>query len=231
MLIDDIRKAFKVGDDHTPKVIISGGTDNIHLMRVFEAHGIETHVKDMDENASKAGMTLSPVLFLVNEHQDHIDVDMHLPLQFWSAPINVDESVLESKDTKRITDWIAGFMYGFVSNRTVSAVDIATEKIILGSENTDIFSIANVLKSTRPKVARSELMSQEMDIGSPEEILGLTKVDVANETPVAVSVPLLDKDADARAIQQDIVDKYGMKALKDLLTKTGQPLLVDKKKV
>ncbi len=250
--IDEVKKVFQTPKDHEPRILLVGATDKANFDLVWSQHQMEDVIESMDENASKQGMSYSPVFIVVNEGKGgHLDTEITLPLQAWSSDMRVDESLLQTQNTQRITDWLAGFMEPFCMNNSISAIDIKTGLLIFGDPKGTVFKMDNVMKSIRPKKDKNELMSDAIDIGSVDDILaGQMSVEemdrVSGKTEdlkmkeetlevietVSVTSPDLAKLAEmtARATQQDIVDKYGFKALEDILARTGQTLLVKKPK-
>jgi hypothetical protein len=245
--IDEIKRAFKVPANHDPRVILVGATDKSSFELVWGKHDLDEVTADMDENASKQGMSYSPVFVIVLEGKGgHIDAEIVLPLQSWGADLRLPKALRDSKDLQRITDWLAGFMEPFSMNDTVSGVDVQTGMLLFGDASMTAFNMDNVMKSIRPKRDKSELMNDAINIGTVEEILAgqmtVKEVEKITRKPErgAVSIeeepdvkePDLLKMAEdaARKTQQDILDKYGFKALEELLEKTGKPLLVTKPK-
>lgn len=225
-LTTNIEAMFQIPEGHTPKVIIGGGTNAKNFTGVWKDIAPDEASKDMDENSSKMKLPLSPVLVLLIQGEDgHIDTHISLPLQKWQALMKVEKSVDDTNDMKRITDWCAGFMHGFCASGTIAAYDLATNQVILGEKN-GVFDIESVANEVAPKKEARFLES----IGSADDILkGLFKPEkklmVKDESPKAVEVPI--KNLDAKKQQQDIKDKYGIDALKDMLKRTKKPLLLD----
>lgn len=221
---------FELPAGHTPKVIIGGGTNSKNFVGVWENVAPPEASKDMDENASKIKLPLSPAIVLLVQGEDgHIDTHICLPLQKWQAGMRVEKTVDDTNDIKRITDWCAGFMHSFCASGTIVAYDLATNQVILGEKN-GVFDIEAVANEVAPKKEARTLES----IGSVDDILkGLLtrkpekKLTVKDESPKAVEVPIKNLDTDAKKQQQDIKDKYGIDALKDILGRSGKPLLLD----
>lgn len=275
-LITSIQTMFKVPEGHTPKVLLGGGTEAKMFMKIWDGQIPDETLQKLDEAASVAKLPLNPFLVLLVQGEDgHIHAQTSLPLVKWTAEIHVEDSVSESKELIRITDWCAGFMQSFCANGTVAAYDLLTEMILLGEDNNPAFSIKASVKGVAPQREVRELSSFADDIGNVDEILGqmsskqikkamapielntnpigqdfffdmfkekgslpaqesgsfkeLSKrvLGVKDASPEPVSVPIVNVDAEQRKVQQDIVDKYGMEALKDILSRSKQPLLVD----
>lgn len=254
---DEVKRAFKVAPNHEPRVILVGATDKENFGLVWSRHGLDDETADMDENASKQGMSSSPVFVVISQGTDgHVDAEISLPLQMWSAPLRMEGNLRDSKDLQRITDWLAGFMEPFCMNNSVSALNVQDGKMMFGGDDT-IFNMDEVMKNIRPKREKSELMSDALDIGSVEDILAgqmtVEQIERVGRDARDAKEPLsqhsrlgpsLEEEADeenrrqqdvvkeeqekSRITQQEIVDKYGFKALEELLERTGKELLVPK---
>ena len=255
MFSELIKKLFKVHEGHQARVLIAGATDKEHFENVFVDHGLENVTASMNENASKLGISYSPVFIMLETGKNgHIHANIALPLQSWVEGLDIDESL--GNDLQRVTDWSAGFMGSFSMDSSVSAIAIDTGKVVFGDPDNNMFNIENIMKDIRPKKDKAELMADSMDIGSVEDILGgqLTAEEIETKTMpekkkdmelaeaildqgneikrfVGVMPPVAEQvDKQMQSIQQDISDKYGFSALQELLKKTGQPLLIEKPK-
>lgn len=226
--------AFNVPLNHTPKVMLTGGTDFKNFSKVWADTVPEEKLKDMDENSSKNKVPLHPVMVLIVQGGDgHVHAQISLPLQEWSGDLVLEESVSDSKDLRRLTDWCAGFMEVFCFNGTVAAHDLDKNEVIFG---TDSALITELVSAGKPRRSVPSLES----IGSVEDILGqlgdkeieeMKRIPVKDESPEEVKVPVENKAAEERKKQQEVADKYGFPALKELLEKMKQPLLIEEPKV
>lgn len=238
-----VKGMFKEKEKHTAKVLIIGGTDQTNFEAVWSKHDIEEYTSDMDANASKNRMVVSPVAVLLEEGEGgYIDARITLPLQGWVSDLRIEPSIEESKDLQRITDWVAGFMEVFCMNSTITGLDISTGAYVFSDEKHSVLKLDDILK--RPKKDKGDLMMDDQGIGSVEDILSgqLTQKEIDTfvqgkpEASVeAVEVPVAQEEAGSthtamRATQEEIVAKYGYQALKDLVARTGQPLLIKKSK-
>lgn len=172
--IDEVQKFFQTPKGHTAKVIIVGATDKEHFKPFWEKEGLEDEMEDMDENASKLGMSYAPIFVVLNQSDKdkHIDAELIVPLQNFHAGLRIEKTILESKDIQRISDWSAGFLEIFCMNNSISALDILTGALLVGDSDGTQFKMDNVMRSIRGKKEKSELLGDAMDIGSVDEILG-----------------------------------------------------------
>lgn len=247
-LSQHIATLFEISEGHTAKVVICGGTDLKTFQPSMQRMLPEELLKEMDENTSRLGLSLHPVLATLMQGTDgHVHVNMALPLQKWSADMVIEPSVLESKGLSRITDWVAGFMEVFCMNDSISAYDLETEQMMIGSKN-GVYNLPDIIKDIVPK---RELPAMD-SAGSVEEILGqmsneeieavteegANKAAYIEKTEAVVERIIKSKDINEqdkemvlKKTQQAVMKKYGYAALVELATKMGQPLLVKEPKV
>lgn len=253
---EKIQKMFDTPKDHTPIVTLVGSTDQQNFKVFWEKAGLEDVMDDMDANASKAGMPQSPVFITIVAGKDgHMHAQINIPLQQWSAGLHVDDYIEDTNNVQRITDWIAGFMETFSANGSVHAVDLRDGKTVFGS---DTSRVEDMVRALSPKKEKSELMSDSLSIGSVDDILNgqmsmeeikdvekpdvtLDKAEAALKAssvieaaaqkapPVVVKLVKEVNDKDDKKVQEEILEKFGEKALKDLLARTKRPLLVQLK--
>lgn len=242
----EVEAMFEVPEGHTPKVLLGGGTNHKHFVKVWDSMVEEKVYKDMDNNASRLGLSLSPALVLIVQGDDgHVHALISLPLQKWQGNMRIHESIEESKDLRRTMDWCAGFMEVFCMNDTVTAVDLATDKVIFGDSSDIAFSIEGMVKDVRPK--KDVRGTSGLDIGSVDDILGqlsrpqIEKFQTKKSTKSAVKetkekytrLPVKEEDSEesklekTRKEQQKIVDKYGFQALKEMMDRMKLPILIE----
>lgn len=235
----EMNAMFDVPDGHTPKVLLAGGTEQDKFTRVWQEIP-EDKLKDMDTNSSRLHLPVHPVFVLIYIGEDaHVHASISLPLQDLQEELHIEESILETKDLKRITDWVAGFMEAFCMNDTVTAIDLVTEQPIIGGKN-PAFSMQGLMKDIRPpKDMRLEsigdvddILNGQLNAKEIEEIRhpspeGLLKKAKAVEMK---SIPVVEEDPNIllKKQQQEVVDKYGWKALEEMTKKMKQPILIEK---
>lgn len=234
---------FEIPEGHTPVVLIGGGTEESKFSRCFEESTGDKATNDMDANTSRAGMPLHPVLVLIVKGKNgHLHALMNLPLQKWDSPLVIEDSIEESRDVRRVTDWVAGFMHTFCANDTISAIDLITNAVLIGKEST---ALEVMVRGTRPTkdmrlesigsvddILNGQLGKEEIEAmtNKPEEgaIASLERLLVEDKTPELVQVPIINKDEEMRAQQQEIVDKYGWQALVDITKRMKTKILIKK---
>lgn len=236
MRTGEVEAMFDVPEGHTAKVIIGGGTNFENFNATWHALIPEKILKDMNENATRANLPFSPVLILLAEGADgHIDASISLPLQKWAEGLSVEPSIYETNDLRRITDWCAGFLHSFCATGSVNSRDLITNQLDIGKE-TGVFDMESAITASAPKREARILES----IGDVDEILGqldtkgieeMKRLPVKDESPEEVPVSIEKPQDKLRQTQQNIVEKYGFKALQDMLSRTKQPLLIDEPKV
>lgn len=240
---------FEIPENHVPYVLLAGGTNQKHFKRLWEPMVDEKVYKDMDNNSSRLGLPFHPVLVLIIGGTDgHLHSLVSLPLQKWQDGLRVEETVESSKNIQRVTDWVAGFMETFCMNNSISAVQLDTGKVTLGNPDDAAFSVEGILKDIRPKKDVRGL-GMSGSIGSVDEILDqmskpqiekftkkpkkteAEKIDIVEKM---IRLPVKDindaaeaKKAKTKKEQQEIVDKYGFKALKDMTKRLKVPIVVD----
>lgn len=244
---------FDTAEGHTPIVTLVGSTSQENFKVFWEKAELEDVMDDMDANASKAGMEYSPIFItLVAGTDGHLHAQINVPLQSWNSGLRIDESLAETKNVPRITDWVAGFMETFSANDSVHAIDLRTGALMFG---TDKNHVENMVRALSPKKEKSELMNDSMSIGSVDDILNgqmsvedIKEIEKPNVTlekaeasfkaselleTITKGIPVEQAELveeintrDDKKIQQDILDKFGEQALMDLLKRTKRPLLV-----
>lgn len=243
-MTSEIQAMFEIPEGHTPKVLLGGGTDHKNFKKVWDSMVEEKVYKDMDNNSSRLGLPMHPVLILIVQGEDgHTHAFISLPLQKWQAPIRIQDTIEESKDLRRTTDWCAGFMEVFCMNDTVSAVDLVTNVVVFGDKE-GTFGIEGIVKAVRPK--KDVRGTGGLDIGSADDILGqLSKPQIekfqkkTKKEPKIVlkekltRVPVKDESEAAkvektRKEQQDIVDKFGYDSLKEMSKRMKFAIVIDK---
>lgn len=238
----EIEAMFEIPKDHTPKVLLGGGTDHKNFSKAWADMVDEKIYKDMDGNSSRLGLPLHPVLVLIVQGGDgHIHALISLPLQKWQAPLRVNGTIEESKDLRRVMDYCAGFLEVFCMNDTVTAVDLATNIVVIGDPNDGAFGLEGIIKEVRPKKDVRTLDS----IGDADDILGqLSKPQIEkfqkkvkkepkivikeklSRIPVKEEKPEEDKLEKTKKEQQAIVKKYGFSALKEMSERMKFEILV-----
>lgn len=234
-----IEGMFTIKEGHTPKILIGGGTNHQHFAPFWENAIGDKKLKDMDSNASRMGLPLSPLLVLLVQGEDnHIDAILSLPLQKWQGDLALDATIEATNDLKRITDWCAGFLDVFCMDNTVSAVDLATNKPFYGDPEKSPFGIEKVYQSTREDVRGTG----GLDIGSVDEILGqvsqsktekVMRTKKAEKKEIVEEPKIVEVKKEKKDIlkeQQEIVKKYGYAALKEMADRMNMPILVQEPK-
>jgi hypothetical protein len=227
----ELKTMFKIPEGHEPVALIIGGTEEEKFTRQFDDKIEDSALKDMDVHSSQAGLATHPVMVVVIKGENgHLHSIMNLPLQNWQSGMVVEDAIEDSKDIRRVTDWVAGFMHAFCANETISAIDLTTgDKLIEGAD------MDSVVKSVRPK---REIRLDS--IGSVEDILAgqITKeeakqIPVVDESPEEVEVPIIDVEAEKqekmRREQAEIVEKFGWDALKEMSKRMNFPIVIKKK--
>lgn len=242
----ELNAMFKVPEGHVPVAIISGGTDHAHFHKVWSGMMDEDIYKDMDGNASKRSMPLSPVMMLVIQSEDdkHLHTLVSLPLQDFQEGMRVEETIENSKSIQRVADWCAGFMETFCVNDSVMALDIVNQTVLVGDSATSVMSIEASIKGVRPQREVRGLES----IGDVDDILGqlskpqiekfVTKKAMKKEKPEEMkTIPVVEEKEETLTDglekmlkeQEAIVKKYGYKALEDMAARMNMPILVKDK--
>lgn len=210
-----INSLVSLPDGFTPRVVVAGGTREREFKAVFNGM-LPLEVTDMmDENASKVGLPFSPVMVIISEHTSGVvDAHMIVPLQKFSEPMRIEKSVL-SGGTQRVMDYVAGLMSSFCKTESLVANDVTTGQVLMG--DTAVIEVNEMLNVVTPKESRK--ITEEMYIGDPDEIL--KGLEIPQE-------PKVDPDIEIRKTQQEVVDKYGWKALEELSKQMKQKILIDK---
>jgi hypothetical protein len=234
----EIEAMFEVPEGHTPKVLIGGGTNHKNFAKVWDSMVEEKVYKDMDNNSSRLGLPLHPVLVLLIQGDDgHIHALISLPLQKWDAPMRIESTIDASNDLRRVMDWCAGFMEVFCMNDSISAVDLTTNTVVLGDPKAS-YGIEGVMSEIRPK--KDVRGTAGLDIGSVDDILGQLskpqiekfqkKVKKEPATEKVTRIPVKEEvkeEVRMKAQQQEVLEKYGKKALQELCKSMKMPLLID----
>lgn len=148
----EMEAMFEIPDGHTPVVLISGGTNSEHFTRSCGDMLDEKYLKNMDENAARAGLPLNPFMVLLVQGKDnHVHAISALPLQKWQGELNVESSIEASKDIRRVTDWCAGLMELFCKDDSVHGVNLITGDIVFGDAKKGMMSLEATLKEVTPK--------------------------------------------------------------------------------
>lgn len=219
-LTKELETLFDIPEGHTPKVLLAGQTDNEQFV---EDKGVHT------------------VLALLVMGKDHVHALFTVPALERDGEIDIDESLLKTNDLKRITDWLAGMLSAQCLRGTVGALDIVTEQTIIGED------IKELVKGVRPPVdlrlesigsvddiLSGQLGKKEIDQmlkpKSPEDLLAQTKDMIKEVDEQLKRIPVKEEDPNAllKKQQQEVVDKYGWKALETMAKKMKQPILVEK---
>lgn len=180
----ELKHIFK-DTEHTPKVLIVGGTNEEQVRQQFGDQIPEEVVGGMDAATNQTKLPLHPVLVLVSQGvKDHTHVFMSFPLMNFEKILRVTPHIAETNDLRRITDWSLGFLEAFAMNNSLSVMDLLTG--VREVEGMDGYDIEAVIGEVRPKREVRTLPS----IGSVDDILsgqlGKEEIDALHDTKPTV---------------------------------------------
>lgn len=206
----ELETLFEIPENHTPVVLISGGTDFEHFTRNCGDMLDESKTKGMDENAARAGLPLSPFMVLLVQGADnHVHALASLPLQKWQYDLRLEPSIEESKDVRRVTDWVAGLIDLFCKDDTVHGMNLITGDIVFGDPKEGQMSLEATVREVTPK--REVRGTSNIDMEDLGDFIGqLSKKEIE------------EKVGKKKKSNVDIVEE-GLEALRELTGRTLAP--------